>query len=43
MQAEPVLENGKVVRVVGFIMNITNRRPPDRADSNAEEVPPKRY
>jgi two-component system CheB/CheR fusion protein len=41
--AEPVLQNGKVVRVVGLIMDITDRRPPDRADTNAEEMPPNRY
>ena len=40
--AEPVLENGKVVRVVGFIMDITERQPPERAVTNAEEMPPKR-
>jgi len=32
--AEPVLENGKIVRVVGFIMDVTERRPlPDRVNA----------
>ena len=35
--AEPVLDNGKVVRVVGVVMDITNRRPQDRARQGAEE------
>jgi len=38
--AEPVWEKGKVVRVVGFIMDLTARRPPDRVWRGAEEMPP---
>lgn len=37
---EPVLENGKVVRVVGVVMDITDRRTQDRAGQGAEETRP---
>jgi PAS domain S-box-containing protein len=38
--AEPVWENEKIVRVVGFIMDITDRRSPEGADTNAEDITP---
>ena len=38
--AEPVLENGKVVRVVGFTMDITGHQPQARKGQRSEETPP---
>jgi len=38
--AEPVLENGKVVRVVGAIMDISDSRPQDLADTGGKEKAP---
>jgi PAS domain-containing protein len=38
--AEPVLENRKVVRVVGVVMDITDHQPQDRTRQGAEESPP---
>jgi two-component system CheB/CheR fusion protein len=35
--ANPILENKKIVRIVGFIMDITDRQPPSPANINAEK------